>query len=169
MESSAKILQNCSKVKIKLFSLVEMAARLRGERKARGLNQADFGALGGVGLQTQSRYEKAETEPSASYLGALGISGIDVQYILTGCRAGESLDPDIALVVDVLKRVAAPTRHSIVYLVQTIASTPAFSPGEYRYFQGEGIVPSSFYNSEEGVRLSSDTKPAVQGREKKEP
>lgn len=53
-------------------------------RKERRLNQSAFAALGGVGLQTQSRYENGETEPQVRYLAALAEAGIDVAFVLTG-------------------------------------------------------------------------------------
>lgn len=75
-----------------MFKLVEFADRLRIERKARGLNQTSFARLGGVGLQSQSRYENADNEPSAEYLANLAQAGIDVVFILTGTRSTDSLN-----------------------------------------------------------------------------
>lgn len=51
------------------------------------MNQKEFGKLGRVGLQTQSRYETAETQPSAEYLAGLAANRVDVFYILTGERS----------------------------------------------------------------------------------
>lgn len=67
-----------------MFNLDEFANRLRAVRKERRLNQSAFAALGGVGLQTQSRYENGETEPQVRYLAALAEAGIDVAFVLTG-------------------------------------------------------------------------------------
>ncbi|CAD7336100.1 MULTISPECIES: helix-turn-helix domain-containing protein [unclassified Sphingobium] len=130
----AKIQQKCAKVKRKLFNLEEMTKRLRSERKARGLNQADFGALGGVGLQTQSRYEKGETEPSAAYFAQLAEAGVDISFVLTGERSAESLPPDIASVAALLARMTPEARASVVRLIETIAERPPFPPGQYRSY-----------------------------------
>ena len=130
-----KIVQNCAKVKRELFSLDEMAARLRNERKARGLNQADFGALGGVTLQTQSRYEKAETEPGAAYFAQLAAAQIDIAFILTGVRSSDSLQPEVAGVAAHLARMTPQARQSFVNLIETMAEAPPFQSGHYRFFK----------------------------------
>ena len=84
-----------------MFTLVEFADRLKVERKARGLNQTSFARLGGVGLQSQSRYENADNEPSAEYLANLAHAGIDVVFILTGSRSGDALtDRESALITN---------------------------------------------------------------------
>ena len=62
------------------------ADRLRKERQKTGMNQTDFGALGGVAKSAQINYEKGERSPGADYLLALIPYGIDVSYLLTGER-----------------------------------------------------------------------------------
>lgn len=98
-----------------------MSARLRQERLRTGLNQKDFGALAGVGLQTQNRYENQETQPNAEYLGRLAEHGIDVFYVLTGRRQiADSLDHTTSAVIDdylalppLLKRIATAALRAI--------------------------------------------------------
>lgn len=64
-----------------------IGARLREERDRLGLNQTDFGAIGGVSKMSQINYEKNEHSPSAAYLGALAKQGVDVLYVITGVHA----------------------------------------------------------------------------------
>ncbi len=65
---------------------VEFGERLREERERRALNQADFGALGGVSKLTQLNYEKGYRVPDAHYLTNLRKIGVDVVYLLSGQR-----------------------------------------------------------------------------------
>ena len=44
-----------------------LGERLRRVRQDKGLNQKDFGGLGGVGLTTQQQYENGKTPPNAEY------------------------------------------------------------------------------------------------------
>lgn len=62
--------------------------RLREERERLGLNQVDFGAVGGVKKVAQINYEKGERQPDAAYLSAVAAAGVDVLYVLTGVRSG---------------------------------------------------------------------------------
>ena len=66
-------------------------------------------ANGGVAKRTYCNYESGEREPSATFLELLGAAGADVQYILTGVRAGgltqtqtqgEALTPREAALLD---------------------------------------------------------------------
>jgi len=61
--------------------------RLRDERKRLGLTQRALGALGGVRVQAQLRYEHNERYPDAAYLAALAAHGVDIQYVITGKRS----------------------------------------------------------------------------------
>jgi transcriptional regulator with XRE-family HTH domain len=58
--------------------------RLRELREAKHLNQEAFGALGGVSIKTQNRYEMGGRKPTFDYLEALAAAGVDVVYLLTG-------------------------------------------------------------------------------------
>lgn len=60
--------------------------RLRSERERLGLNQTEFGQLGGVKKLAQINYEKGDRQPDAAYLAAIAAAGADVLYILTGSR-----------------------------------------------------------------------------------
>ena len=105
-----------------MVNLVEIAGRLKEERKARGQNQAEFGALGGVGLQTQSRYEKADTEPGALYLARLAESGVDVVFVLTGRRGGELMSPETSRAASALERMPQQLREAMVVILDAGAS-----------------------------------------------
>lgn len=68
--------------------------RLREERERLGMNQTAFAAQGGVQKRAQINYEAGERHPDAAYLAAVAAAGIDIQYVVTGMRAGKSLAPD---------------------------------------------------------------------------
>ncbi|QRY97423.1 helix-turn-helix transcriptional regulator [Sphingomonas paucimobilis] len=74
--------------------LVGLGARLRRARQDAGLNQKDFGAIGGVGLTTQQQYESGKTPPNAEYLYRLHRYGIDVAELMIG----ETLGPPAELI-----------------------------------------------------------------------
>ena len=71
----------------------EIGFRLKQERERLGLNQAEFGDIGGVRKNAQSNYELGERFPSAEYLERIAMRGADVLYIVTG-RAGGVLSPE---------------------------------------------------------------------------
>ena len=68
--------------------------RLRELREAKHLNQEAFGALGGVSIKTQNRYEMGGRKPTFDYLEALAAAGVDVVYLLTGDRDPQRLSDD---------------------------------------------------------------------------
>lgn len=60
--------------------------RLRQERERLGMNQDDFGEVGGVRKLAQINYEKSERHPDAKYLTAINEIGVDLLYLFTGIR-----------------------------------------------------------------------------------
>ncbi|WP_010171524.1 helix-turn-helix domain-containing protein [Pseudomonas sp. PAMC 25886] len=69
-----------------------LGARLKEERKALGLSQQEFGAIGGVAANAQVHYESGARLPKSDYLIAIRGKGVDVLYVLTGERAVISQD-----------------------------------------------------------------------------
>lgn len=67
---------------------MNISDRLREERERLGLNQVEFGSIGGVKKLAQINYEKGERHPDSAYLAAIAAAGADVLYILTGQPAG---------------------------------------------------------------------------------
>lgn len=65
--------------------------RLREERKRLGLSQEAFGQLAGVTSVSQGNYERDLRKPDVSYLEALGANGVDLTYLLTGHRVGDTV------------------------------------------------------------------------------
>ncbi|MEH6490736.1 helix-turn-helix domain-containing protein [Halopseudomonas sp.] len=61
--------------------------RLRAERERLGLNQEEFGQLGGVNRNSQANYEKGKRSPDAEYLAAVAKHGVDILHVVTGSRA----------------------------------------------------------------------------------
>ncbi|HEX8585037.1 MAG TPA: helix-turn-helix domain-containing protein [Allosphingosinicella sp.] len=84
---------NVQKSQDTFWNSAEFAARLRQERTRTGLNQKDFGALGGATLDSQSRYETGKNTPSAEYLAGLAANQVDVNFILTGDRSDSAALP----------------------------------------------------------------------------
>ena len=100
-----------------------------------GKNQAEFGALGGVVTNSQSRYESGQTEPSASYLANLANQGVDVVWILTGQRGSDRLTPEQSLLLDATDALTPEVRHAVVRLACTITGRmpqvePVYLPDE---------------------------------------
>lgn len=79
---------------------INLGARLVEERKRLRMNQTDFGRLGAVSKGSQILYEKGDGSPTADYLSAIALSGVDVQYVLTGVRSSVALTPEERLLVD---------------------------------------------------------------------
>ncbi len=95
----------------------EIGDRLREERERLGLNQQDFGALGGVARNAQSRYEKGERAPDTDYLEALRKNGVDIVYVLTSTRMGASgseLPPDEAELIEAFRECSEEGRKHLV-------------------------------------------------------
>ena len=70
---------------------MNISDRLREERTRLGLNQIEFGELGGVKKLAQINYEKGERNPDSAYLAAIAAAGADVLYILTGQRSAPAV------------------------------------------------------------------------------
>ena len=70
---------------------MSIGSRLKEERERLGMNQTEFGAIGGAGRRTQFNYEIDERTPFADYLERLYKAGVDVGYVITGVRGGEVL------------------------------------------------------------------------------
>lgn len=66
--------------------------RLKEERKSLGLSQQQFAALGGVEVNAQGKYESGSRAPRSDYLAAIGSSGVDVLYLLSGRRTPMAID-----------------------------------------------------------------------------
>jgi transcriptional regulator with XRE-family HTH domain len=65
-----------------------IGGRLRLERERLGLSQEEFAKAGGVGRQSQVRFESGERSPDADYLAGIAKAGADVLYIVTGSKRG---------------------------------------------------------------------------------
>jgi transcriptional regulator with XRE-family HTH domain len=64
----------------------DFGKRLAEERKRLGLNQTEFGKVGGVTKTSQVNYESGSRSPNVDYWQAIAAIGADVTYILTGVR-----------------------------------------------------------------------------------
>ncbi|HEX8225551.1 MAG TPA: helix-turn-helix transcriptional regulator [Allosphingosinicella sp.] len=70
---------------------MNFGARLKEERRRLGLKQVEFAALVGTDMPKQSLYERGHRQLRADYLSRIAPVGIDILYVITGRRRGESL------------------------------------------------------------------------------
>lgn len=59
----------------------EFASRLKEERRRLNLNQTAFGNACGVGISSQSLYEKGERFPNVDYLLLAAELGVNISYL----------------------------------------------------------------------------------------
>jgi transcriptional regulator with XRE-family HTH domain len=103
--------------------------RLIEERKRMGLNQADFGAIGGVTKQSQHMYEVGKRFPDVAYLAAIAAEGADVLYIVTGRRTPNTLQTLSAEENALLASFsAAPQLGQVAAMAALEATTQATQP-----------------------------------------
>lgn len=67
--------------------------RLREERERLGFSQPAFAGLAETTKKSQIDYEKGITFPKANYLEVVAKVGADIQYIVTGERVANRLEP----------------------------------------------------------------------------
>lgn len=106
------------------YDLTNFAARLRSLRKQTGLNQTDFASVGGVGLGSQSKYERGDTEPGAAYLAALAEQGHDVAYLLTGRAGSDLLDAPSSELLAAFSCLTSEQQAKLLAFVQSIVEPP---------------------------------------------
>ena len=102
---------------------MNISDRLREERERLGLNQVEFGSIGGVKKLAQINYEKGERHPDSAYLAAIAAAGADVLYILTGQRAGGASAPPPPRAVSEGDRILLDNFHAAPAQVQAGVKT----------------------------------------------
>lgn len=103
-----------------------LGERLREERKRLGLSQADFGALGGVRANAQSKYESDERSPDTDYLSGIMSAGVDVLYVLTGKRTpvtADGLEADESEVLNHYRGLPESDRATVRRMASALAET----------------------------------------------
>ncbi|RDI20710.1 transcriptional regulator with XRE-family HTH domain [Pseudacidovorax intermedius] len=103
----------------------DFSSRLVEVRKDRGLNQAEFGALGGVTKDSQLNYEKGVRKPDAAYLEALASTGVDVGYLITGQHSGAALTADQAALLRAYAGADEDARAALRLLAERVGGTVA--------------------------------------------
>jgi len=97
-----------------------------------GMTQAQFAALGGIGLGAQHRYEAGSAEPGAAYLSRLANAGVDILHLLTGRHGGGALlDEQTSKLIDQLARLDPAMRSAILTIAELAAkvdSPSTFDP-----------------------------------------
>lgn len=109
------------------YQMNAFGRRLKEERATLGLSQQEFGALGGVLANAQSKYEKGTRFPKADYLTAIALKGVDVLYLLTGkkSRFKEELPAEETRVVENYRRLNPGDRSAIARLASSLAEFSA--------------------------------------------
>ena len=103
---------------------MNISDRLREERERLGLNQVEFGSIGGVKKLAQINYEKGERHPDSAYLAAIAAAGADVLYILTGQRSSAQPAHDAAeqVLLDSYRRCSSQARQNLIQTAALLAA-----------------------------------------------
>jgi transcriptional regulator with XRE-family HTH domain len=104
----------------------EIGERLRAERTRLGLNQSDFAQVGGVSLNTQSRYESKDL-PALEYLLRIAEAGADWYWIVSGQRVVNALDDRAAEVAELFPQLPVEVGDGLLITMRAIAR--AYSEG----------------------------------------
>ena len=110
---------------------MNISDRLREERERLGLNQVEFGSIGGVKKLAQINYEKGERHPDSAYLAAIAAAGADVLYILTGQRSSAQPAHDAAeqVLLDSYRRCSSQARQNLIQTAALLAAGLSGSAG----------------------------------------
>lgn len=102
----------------------DVGPRLREERDRLGLNQVDFGTLGGVSRRSQVAYESGDGAPDADYLVKIADAGVDVLYVLTGRRDGARPDASASgEVLELFHRLSHGDQATVLQMMRSLART----------------------------------------------
>jgi len=102
-------------------SIDRFSVRLKAIREVKGLNQEDFGALGGVKKGAQGLYETGKSAPSIEYLYKLAEHGVNIAHLLTG--QGRDADPvDVTFMGEIGKEVEAAYRDAGLIIGESIGA-----------------------------------------------
>ncbi|MDB5724969.1 MAG: hypothetical protein JWQ16_1723 [Novosphingobium sp.] len=86
------------------------------------MSQADFGAVGGVKIATQMRYESDKGSPDAEYLSALASHGVDVLYLLTNTRTVGRLNTDEADLISAYRSIGDANRRALLHIASSLSA-----------------------------------------------
>lgn len=73
--------------------MVQFSQMLKNERMRLGLTQDEIARFCGVSKRTYNYYEDGERAASSDFLMAFSKLGADINYLFTGERTKESLEP----------------------------------------------------------------------------
>ncbi|UXY16703.1 helix-turn-helix domain-containing protein [Chitiniphilus purpureus] len=99
--------------------------RLRAERERVGLNQKEFGAIGGVSKTTQLNYEADERHPDTKYLDAIAAHGVDLVFLLTGRRDPYANNPEHQLLLGAYGTASPELRQAALRVLLSGQAVPA--------------------------------------------
>ncbi|WP_157288421.1 helix-turn-helix transcriptional regulator [Uliginosibacterium gangwonense] len=85
---------------------MNIANRLKQERRRLEYNQNGFAALAGVTLRAYAEWESGNTSPTAVQLARFAQVGADVQYIVTAIPSAQVLSTDEQILLRAYQRLA---------------------------------------------------------------
>lgn len=104
---------------------MQIHVRLAEERDRLGLNQAELAKQGGVALRTYCNYESGKSEPGASFFAQAAAQGLDVQYVITGCRSEAALAPEEEFILAGYRKLDARGRAGVLALIGSMQEQSA--------------------------------------------
>ncbi|WP_084675717.1 helix-turn-helix domain-containing protein [Caballeronia insecticola] len=94
--------------------------RLRRARNELGESQREFAARGGVTAKTQSNYENGSREPDLLYLYNLGLSGVNLSYLILGEEFECQLNPNEQALIRELRKHQHEKRDDIAVGIMSL-------------------------------------------------
>ncbi len=91
-----------------------MKKRIQEERKRLGFTQTQLAEKVGLKLNAQSKYERGENEPKASYFAKLEELGADIYYILTGKRNSNNLTNEEKFLLEKFRAAKEEQRSAVL-------------------------------------------------------
>lgn len=119
-----------------------------------GKTQSDFAEIAaaagvpGATRQSQAKYEKGLASPSAAYLSAVALQGVDVRYVLTGERE-ETSTPELSgeerLVLDYYREAPATVRKAAMATLLSASPSAAVGGDFSQHARGDGSIQIGGY------------------------
>lgn len=102
----------------------DLCDRLKIERKRIGLNQEEFGKIGGVKAGAQLNYENGSRTPDATYLNNLRAAGVDVWYVLTGEHLTSQLTAEENELLSIFRKLDLRGKVNLLGMADVVGKTP---------------------------------------------
>ncbi|PFH10849.1 hypothetical protein BCF11_3283 [Collimonas sp. PA-H2] len=152
--------------------MTELCNRLKNERKRTGLNQEEFGEVGGVKAGAQLNYENGSRTPDATYLNNLRKIGVDVWYVLTGEHLTSQLSGEESELLSGYRQLDTRGKARVLGVIDGLGIEPSIAAQEKKQAQlgHPQKVKKSFFiqDGRESTNISTDKTTIKVGRKKKD-